>query len=210
MEIEIPSGEISLKGDLTIPPQAIGIVIFVHGSGSSRLSPRNQSVAGHLNRIGFATLLFDLLTETEEFDRSNVFDIQLLAERLKDATKWVSNHYELSKLAKGYFGASTGAAAALVAAAELKEEISAVVSRGGRVDLAGESLEKVTTPTLMIVGAEDKEVVELNYQAQRHLLCENKIEIIPGATHLFEELGALELVADLAGNWFLHHLRKGL
>ena len=207
MEVEIPSGEVLLKGELLVPAQALGTVIFVHGSGSSRHSPRNQSVASHLNRIGFATLLFDLLTQDEELNRSNVFDIDLLSKRLIEVTNWVTDNPELARLAKGFFGASTGAAAALVAAAELQQEISAVVSRGGRVDLAGAFVEKVQTPTLMIVGAEDREVLELNYQAQRHLHCENKIEIIPGATHLFEELGALELVAELAGEWFLRHIR---
>ena len=208
MEVEIPSDEVLLKGELLVPAQALGTVIFVHGSGSSRQSPRNQSVASHLNRIGFATLLFDLLTQDEELNRSNVFDIDLLSKRLIDVTHWVTDNPVLARLAKGFFGASTGAAAALVAAAELQHEISAVVARGGRVDLAGAFLEKVQTPTLMIVGAEDREVLELNYQAQRHMHCENKIEIIPGATHLFEELGALELVAELAGRWFVHHLRN--
>ena len=207
MEIEIPSGSVRLKGDLTNPPQAIGIVIFVHGSGSSRLSPRNQTVANHLNTIGFATLLFDLLTEDEELNRENVFDINLLSKRLIDVTRWVRSNPELKKLAIGYFGASTGAAAALVSAAELDSEISAVVSRGGRADLADQWLKRVNAPTLLIVGGDDKEVLDLNRQAQAHLRCENKLEVIPGAAHLFEEFGALELVAELAGKWFLHHLR---
>ena len=207
MEIEIPSGSVRLKGDLTNPPQAIGIVIFVHGSGSSRLSPRNQTVANHLNTIGFATLLFDLLTEEEELNRENVFDIDLLSKRLIDVTRWVRSNPELKKLAIGYFGASTGAAAALVSAAELDIQISAVVSRGGRADLADQWLQRVNAPTLLIVGGDDQEVLDLNRQAQAHLRCENKLEVIPGATHLFEEFGALELVAELAGKWFLHHLR---
>ena len=208
MQVEIPCQRSVLMGDLNIPSQAIGFIIFVHGSGSSRKSPRNQSVASHLNHLGFATLLFDLLTEAEELNRQNVFDIKLLSLRLNEVKRWATENEHLSKLSIGYFGASTGAAAALVSASMLDSEISAVVSRGGRVDLAGEFLESVKTPVLMIVGAEDKEVLELNYDAKRHLHCENKIEIIPGATHLFEEPGALDLVADLAGDWFLHHLNN--
>lgn len=205
MEIEINCQKVTLRGDLTVPDKASGTVIFVHGSGSSRHSPRNRSVARYLNDAGFATLLFDLLTENEEIDRDNVFDIELLAQRLIEVTKWISSHEKLSKFPIGYFGASTGAAAALVAVTVLGNEVSAIVSRGGRVDLAGDYLEKVVTPTLMLIGDEDREVLALNYQAQKRLGGINEIEVVPGATHLFEEPGALEVVARSASRWFLRY-----
>lgn len=206
MEIEINCKKVRLKGDLCIPENARGIVIFVHGSGSSRFSPRNQSVAKYLNEIGFGTLLFDLLTEEEELDRENVFDIELLAQRLVDVTRWVSTHEKFSTSSVGFFGASTGAAAALVAGSLLGSEVSAIVSRGGRVDLADEHLERVAIPTLMIVGEEDREVLALSYQAKKRLGGIKEIEVVPGATHLFEEPGALNIVAQLAGGWFLRYL----
>lgn len=208
LDIDIPSSGVILKGILAIPAQPQGIVIFVHGSGSSRHSPRNQAVADKLNHDGLATLLFDLLTEDEESDRGKVFDIDLLSNRLIDVTHWVQAYQKTSHLSIGYFGASTGAAAALVAACSARVQISAVVCRGGRVDLAGKYLPEVTSPTLMMVGEEDRAVLELNIEAQRHMKCENKIEIVPLATHLFEEPGALELVAQLASQWFVHHVRK--
>ncbi len=205
VEIE-PAPGLRLAGDLRLPEPASGLVIFAHGSGSSRLSPRNRQVAEALNEAGFATLLFDLLTTEEEVDRAKVFDIGLLAERLLAVTGWVREEQELSDLPIGYFGASTGAAAALRAAAHLGGEIRAVVSRGGRPDLAAESLEGVASPTLLIVGGADWQVLELNEQAARLLRCEHEVAIVPGATHLFEEPGALERVAELAADWFARHL----
>lgn len=205
VEIETAPG-LRLNGDLRIPEPATGLVIFAHGSGSSRLSPRNRQVAASLNEAGLATLLFDLLTEDEELDRANVFDIGLLAERLTGVTRWARDEAELRGLPIGYFGASTGAAAALRAAAGLGSEIRAVVSRGGRPDLAAESLEAVASPTLLIVGGADWQVLELNEQAARLLRCEHEVAIVPGATHLFEESGALERVAMLAAGWLSHHL----
>jgi putative phosphoribosyl transferase len=204
-EIEIPVGEASLPGDLTVAEGASGIVVFAHGSGSSRRSPRNRKVAETLNREGLGTLLFDLLIPEEELDRAIVFDIPLLGRRLRDATLWVLQTTR-GRLPIGYFGASTGAAAALWAAADLGEEIGAVVSRGGRPDLAGPRLGRVTAPTLLIVGERDREVLELNRQAQMALRCPNELAIVPGATHLFEEPGALEKVATLAADWFVRHL----
>jgi putative phosphoribosyl transferase len=202
-----PSGVI---GDLTIPSNAQGIIIFAHGSGSSRLSSRNRFVAGVLQEAKFATLLLDLLTaEEEELDlrtRTLRFDIVLLANRLVQATTWLAENPSLGGLQVGYFGASTGAAAALIAAAQLPESTRAVVSRGGRPDLAGGVLRKVKAPTLLIVGGEDYTVIELNEKALNELHCEKKLEIVPGATHLFEEPGTLEQVAKLASNWFTHHL----
>jgi pimeloyl-ACP methyl ester carboxylesterase len=192
-----------LAGDLTIPPGASGVVVFAHGSGSSRLSPRNRMVAETLNRAEIATLLFDLLTGAEARDRANVFDVRLLASRLRSAIDELTSEPEVSGLPVGLFGASTGAAAALVAAAELGGRIRAVVSRGGRPDLAGPALAQVTAPTLLIVGGSDPVVLELNEAARRQLVrCESALEIVPGATHLFEEPGALERVADLASAWF--------
>lgn len=205
VEIELAPG-VRLSGDLRLPEAAAGVVIFAHGSGSSRLSPRNRQVAAALNDAGFATLLFDLLTSEEELDRAKVFDTVLLAERLVAVTGWVRAEAELRELPIGYFGASTGAAAALRAAAQLDGEIGAVVSRGGRPDLAAESLAQVGAPTLLIVGGADWQVLELNEQAARLLRCEQEVAVVPGATHLFEEPGALERVAELAADWFSRHL----
>ena len=208
-EVRIPAGHAMLDGNLTIVDQTRALVLFAHGSGSSRHSPRNQFVARTLNEAGLATLLFDLLTPEEEsvdlYTREHRFDIKLLAERLVHATKWAKRQKETRDLRIGYFGSSTGGGAALVAAAELPNEIGAVVSRGGRPDLAGEALPKVKAPTLLIVGGEDHVVIELNEQARAQMKCECKIDIVPGATHLFEEPGALEHVAKLASDWFLLH-----
>jgi putative phosphoribosyl transferase len=206
LEVRIPAGPVVLPGTVAKPTASAGTVIFAHGSGSSRHSPRNVQVAQTLNASGLGTLLFDLLTPDEASDRANVFDIPLLAERLEAATAWLSDVDEPNG-AVGYFGASTGAAAALWAAAGLGPAISAVVSRGGRPDLAGPRLDRVSSPTLLIVGGEDREVLELNRQAQRRLRGETRLEVIPGATHLFEEPGALEEVARLAVEWFGVHLR---
>lgn len=205
-EIEIPIDGVLLKGDLTLPQGAKAIVVFAHGSGSSRHSSRNQEVARALNKAGLATLLFDLLLEGEESDRSNVFDIELLANRLLAATTWIRSKNELSNLPIAYFGASTGAAAAICAAARSNIDIFAIVSRGGRVDLAEKWLGQVSAPTLLIVGDRDDYVVELNKQAQFQLTCENKLALVKGASHLFEEEGALEYVSELARNWFLTKL----
>jgi putative phosphoribosyl transferase len=205
VEIELAPG-LRLAGDLRLPEPAAGLVIFAHGSGSSRLSPRNRQVAEALNEAGFATLLFDLLTTDEELDRAKVFDIDLLSERLLAVTGWARDEAELSDLPIGYFGASTGAAAALCAAARLADGICAVVSRGGRPDLASESLGEVASPTLLIVGGADWQVLELNEHAAQRLRCEREVAIVPGATHLFEEPGALERVAELAADWFGRHL----
>ena len=195
-----------VPGDLAIPEDPRGIVAFAHGSGSSRLSPRNRQVAQALNNDGFATLLFDLLTPEEELNRANVFDIPLLGRRLAAATGWLRGQPETSQLTLGYFGASTGAAAALIAAADLGHQVSAVVSRGGRPDLAASRVGEVTAPTLLIVGGLDDQVLELNRQAQRQLCCTNDLEVVVGATHLFEEPGTLEAVARLASDWFARHL----
>ena len=204
--VEIDLGPIRLVGDLVIPAGAAGIVVFAHGSGSSRHSPRNRSVALALNDVGLATLLLDLLTVEEELDRANVFDIGLLASRLVDTTMWLHRQPEARDLRVGYFGASTGAAAALIAAAELGAGIRAVVSRGGRPDLAAPRLADVTSPTLLIVGGNDRTVLQLNREARAMLRCPSQLETIPGATHLFEEPGALERVAQLAAGWFTRHL----
>jgi dienelactone hydrolase len=209
--VTIPVGVVEpLAGDLTIPRGANAIVLFAHGSGSSRRSPRNQFVARELAAFGLATLLFDLLTpEEEERDRRTGelrFDVLLLAHRLGVASKHVLGQPETEGLRIGYFGASTGAAAALIAAAALPEIVGAIVSRGGRPDLAFGALEHVAAPTLLIVGGEDREVIELNQKALAQLRCEKRLEIIPGATHLFEEPGALEAVARLASIWFRHFL----
>jgi len=199
-----------LPGALGVPPAARGLVIFAHGSGSSRLSPRNRAVAAVLRRAGLATLLFDLLTAAEEreemWTRHLRFDIALLARRLVAATRQMAADPATAALPLGYFGASTGAAAALVAAAELAEVVRAVVSRGGRPDLAGDALERVRAPVLLIVGGNDPLVLELNQQAMTRLRAPHRLEVIPGATHLFEEPGALERVAELARDWFLEHL----
>jgi len=204
--VEIDLGPVRLVGDLVIPTGATGIVVFAHGSGSSRHSPRNRSVARALNGVGLATLLLDLLTVEEELDRANVFDIELLASRLVSTTTWLHRQPEARDLWVGYFGASTGAAAALMAAAELGAGIRAIVSRGGRPDLAAPRLADVTSPTLLIVGGNDRMVLELNRQARAMLRCPNQLEIVQGATHLFEEPGALERVARLAAGWFTRHL----
>lgn len=206
-EVRIPAQAVSLPGTLVVPAGAAGVVLFAHGSGSSRLSPRNREVATVLQRAGIGTLLFDLLTEPESFDRRHVFDIELLATRLNAARDWLVREPGREALAIGYFGASTGAAAALVAAADHPESVAAVVSRGGRPDLAGEALERVRAPTLLIVGGDDTGVVELNQGALQQLRCEKRIAIVPGATHLFEEPGTLEEVASLATAWFAAHLR---
>ncbi len=195
-----------LQGDLAIPPGAPGIVLFAHGSGSSRQSPRNRYVSDVLRGAGLGTLLFDLLTIAEEHDRRNVFAIPLLAQRLVAATRWLAGYPDAAGRAIGYFGASTGAAAALVAAATSDIPVSAVVSRGGRPDLAGEWLPKVKAPTLLIVGGRDTAVLELNRTAYEELSCLKRLEVVPGATHLFEERGAMEAVAAHATDWFLQHL----
>ena len=197
-----------LEGVLGIPENAGGIVVFAHGSGSGRLSPRNNQVAAGLRRSGFATLLLDLLRPEEELDRRNVFDIALLASRLESATRWARSRPELVALNIGYFGASTGAAAALVAAATLKGEISAVVSRGGRPDLAGDALDEVQCPTLLIVGGADHGVIELNESALYRLSCVKEMLLVPGAGHLFEEPGALDRVMEYATEWFARYLRR--
>ncbi len=210
MRIEEIEGEIppiGLPVDLALPERPSGLVVFAHGSGSSRRSPRNRMVAGVLQRAGLATLLFDLLTPLEALDRSNVFDIGLLARRLLEAIGWVQERSELATLPLGCFGASTGAAAALVAAAE-EPLVRAVVSRGGRPDLAGEAIGRVKAPTLLIVGGRDEPVLELNRAAARRLLAPHRLVVVPGATHLFEEPGALEQVATLARDWFLEHLHS--
>jgi alpha-beta hydrolase superfamily lysophospholipase len=197
---------VDLPADLTVPAHALGCSIFAHGSGSSRLSPRNRLVSAVLNNAGIATLLFDLLTPGEEEDRRNVFDVDLLAARLVAATRWLAEQPETKGLPVGYFGASTGAAAALRAAADLGAQVRAVVSRGGRPDLAGPWLATVRSPTLLVVGGHDAVVLELNREALRELACEAELRVIPGATHLFEESGALEQVAVLARDWFARHL----
>jgi len=203
--VSIHSDSVSLEGELAIPEGSTSVVLFAHGSGSSRLSPRNQFVAQTLQEAGIATLLFDLLTDAEAADRENVFDIDFLAHRLKDATRFLRTRADCSGCTLGYFGASTGAAAALVAAAH-ESEVRAVVSRGGRPDLALRYLPKVTAPTLLIVGGMDYGVIELNEKAYRVLRCEKSLRIVPGATHLFEEAGKLEEAARLATEWFIRHL----
>jgi putative phosphoribosyl transferase len=208
-EVQIRAGQAALSGNLHIPDEAAALVLFAHGSGSSRHSPRNQFVARTLNNAGLATLLFDLLTpEEESIDARTAelrFNIGLLAERLVHATKWAKRQEQTRDLRIGYFGSSTGGGAALVAAAQVPEDVGAVVSRGGRPDLADEALPKVQAPTLLIVGGNDDVVIELNEQARDRMRCEVKLEIVPDATHLFEEPGALEKVAKLASAWFLLH-----
>jgi dienelactone hydrolase len=208
--VQVTIGNIILDGNLCIPQNARAIVIFAHGSGSSRLSPRNQYVARELRKAGLGTLLFDLLTkEEEETDAVTAklrFNIRLLAERLVGATDWAIEAAGESQYKLGYFGASTGAAAALVAASKRPEAVSAIVSRGGRPDLAGDALPGVKAPTLLIVGGDDIAVIKMNQDALRNLMIEKKLEIVPGATHLFEEPGALEEVAHLARGWFVKHL----
>ncbi|MET9567777.1 phosphoribosyltransferase [Streptomyces virginiae] len=206
VEVEVDAAGLPLAGDLALPEGAGAVVMFAHGSGSSRRSPRNRAVAADLNAAGLGTLLFDLLTPAEEADRANVFDIEALAGRLTDATAWLRRR---ARLPIGYFGASTGAAAALWAASGPGADIGAVVSRGGRPDLAGPRLAAVRAPTLLVVGGDDTTVLDLNRRAQRELRCENRLEVVEGATHLFEEPGALEEVAGLARAWFTRHLGAG-
>ena len=212
-EVQIQAGGAVLCGNLTIPENAAALVLFAHGSGSSRHSPRNQFVARTLKDAALATLLFDLLTPEEEaidmHTRELRFNIGLLAERLVDATRWAKQQDRTRDLRLGYFGSSTGAGAALVAAAEIPKDVGAVVSRGGRPDLACDALPKVQAPTLLIVGGNDDIVIELNEMARDQMRCEVKLEIVPGATHLFEEPGALEKVARLASEWFVKHLGVG-
>ena len=197
---------LALAGTLRVPSNARGIVVFVHGSGSSRLGPRNRAVATALNEAGLATLLFDLLTADEERDRNNVFDISLLADRLVEVISWIDRETALSRLALGLFGASTGTAAGLVVAARLGDRIGALVSRGGRPDLAAEALALVRAPTLLIVGCDDGVVVSLNERALASLRAVKELRIIPGASHLFPEPGALKAVMEHATRWFLLHL----
>ncbi len=205
-EITIRAGRRTLAGTLTVPAEALGAVVFAHGSGSSRFSPRNRFVARQLQEGRLATLLLDLLEEEETQDRENVFNIPLLAERLQVAATWMREQPSTRALRLGFFGASTGAAAALVAAAQVGDAVGAVVSRGGRPDLATTALPLVTAPTLLLVGGNDEIVLELNEQAYRALRCPRQLVVIPGATHLFPEPGALEEVARLARNWFSQYL----
>lgn len=210
--ITVPLDSVSLEGNLSIPEGAQGIVLFAHGSGSSRFSPRNRYVAGDLRKAGLATLLFDLLTaEEEEVDMRTLhlrFDIGLLAERMVGATDWLTQNPETRNLRIGYFGASTGTAAALVAASERPDVVYAIVSRGGRPDLAAPVPPQVKALTLLIVGVNDFPVIKMNREALEQLRVEKKLVIVPGATHLFEEPGTLEEVAKLASDWFVHHLGK--
>ena len=212
--VRVSIGDQSLNGDLRIPPQSHGLVLFAHGSGSSRHSPRNQYVARALERRNLATLLIDLLTPEEERidDRTAQyrFDIPMLASRLVAIVDWLRAGQETASLPIGLFGASTGGGAALMAAADRPREIAAVVSRGGRPDLAGPALAKVTTPTLLVVGGFDTPVIQMNRDAMKHMRGEVTLEIVPGATHLFEEPGTLERVADLACTWFARHLRPAV
>ena len=212
-EVQIPAGRAVLAGNLAIPDGAVALVLFAHGSGSSRHSPRNQFVARTLKDAGLATLLFDLLTPEEEAIDMRTgdlrFNIGLLAERLVHATNWAEQQDETRDLRTGYFGSSTGGAAALVAAVDIPQDVDAIVSRGGRPDLAGDALPKVQAPSLLIVGGNDDIVIELNEMARDQMRCEVKLEIVPGATHLFEEPGALEKVAKLASDWFVSHIGPG-
>jgi putative phosphoribosyl transferase len=208
VEVEPAAGEVRLAGYLTVPQDAPGIVVFAHGSGSSRHSPRNRYAASVLTEAGVGTLLFDLLTPEEEHHRANVFDIGLLTRRLGEVTRWLRAQPQAATAAIGYFGASTGAAAALWAAAEPGADVAAVVSRGGRPDLARPRLVAVTAPTLLIVGGQDQVVLDLNRRAQAELRCENRLAIVPGATHLFEEPGTLAAAAALARDWFTSHLTR--
>jgi len=208
-EVAVVVGPVALPGRLTVPERAAGIVVFAHGSGSSRHSPRNRHVAAVLTEAGLGTLLIDLLTPEEETDRANVFDVELLAGRLADATAWLRAHPATAALPAGYFGASTGAAAALLAAARPESRVAAIVSRGGRPDLARPHLGAVRAPTLLIVGGNDEIVLDLNRLAQTELRCQNELAVVPGATHLFEEPGALAAVAELARDWFSLHFSPG-
>lgn len=208
-DVEIAADGVTLHGRLSVPPSARGVVLFAHGSGSSRHSPRNRYVAEVLQHAGIGTLLFDLLTSGEEHDRRKVFDVTLLAHRLGGATAWLRRHPAAAGLPLGYFGASTGAAAALWAAADPQQDVAAVVSRGGRPDLAIPQLHHVRAATLLIVGGRDTMVLDLNREAQRHLRCKNDLAVVPGATHLFEEPGTLTQAAVLARDWFSDHLVPG-
>jgi putative phosphoribosyl transferase len=209
-EVVIDAGGVPVPGHLTVPVQATGVVLFAHGSGSSRHSPRNRFVADVLNEAGLGTLLFDLLVPSEETDRANVFDIRLLAGRLTGATRWLRAQRRTAELPVGYFGASTGAAAALWAAAEPDADIAAVVSRGGRPDLAGPRLTAVQAPTLLVVGGQDHVVLEMNRAAQAQLRCPNQLAVIPGATHLFEEPGTLQAAAEAARRWFTTYMPRAV
>ena len=204
--IQIHTEAAQLPGDLIVPGDAGGVVVFAHGSGSSRHSPRNVAVAERLNVAGLATLLFDLLTPAEAADRALVFDIELLAARLGAAIVVVREAADVPAVPLGLFGASTGAAAALVASTFDDANVGAIVSRGGRPDLAGNVLQRVTTPVLLIVGSNDPDVLDLNRAAAERIRAETRVEVVPGATHLFEEPGALEIVADLATSWFVRNL----
>lgn len=210
VRIPVSGIDLALSGDLTSSEADTGLVIFAHGSGSSRMSPRNRAVAAALAQAGLATLLLDLLTEPEAANRANVFDIPLLAARVADAVDWACAELRHAGRRIGLFGASTGAAAALVAAADRREDVGAVVSRGGRPDLAGDALELVVAPTLLIVGGADHAVIGLNEEAYARLRCEKRLAIVPGATHLFEEPGTLEAVTGLAADWFTFHLARSL
>lgn len=205
--VKIPADGVELEGELVLPAEATGLVVFAHGSGSSRKSPRNNYVAGVIREHGVGTLLFDLLTEEEDETYETRFNIPLLTNRLLDATDWLRSREDTADLSIGYFGSSTGAGAALLAAAERGDETGAVVSRGGRVDLAEERLADVTAPTLFIVGGADSVVLELNHNAYQQLTCEKSLEVVPGAGHLFERHGELEAVADLAAEWFARTLK---
>ncbi len=206
LPVTVTAGTVKLHGDLSLPREARGTVLFAHGSGSGRFSPRNRFVAQTLQARGFATLLLDLLEEHEADDRHKVFAIDLLADRLLGATTWLRKQPATADLSIGYFGASTGAGAALQAAARMPGAVAAVVSRGGRPDLAAPFLARVTVPTLLIIGGDDEPVIEMNHEALAQLTCPKKLIIVPGATHLFEEPGALEQVADHAGTWFERYL----
>lgn len=213
-EVRIPSGDVWLYGDLALPPDFTGLVLFAHGSGSGRHSARNRQVAQKLQQAGIATLLFDLLTAQEEqvdlHTREHRFDIALLTRRMQDATTWAASQPDLQHASVGYFGASTGSAAALINAARLGKHIAAVVSRGGRPDLVGPvALAAITAPTLLIVGGADHDVIAHNEEAHQQLRCDKRLAIVAGATHLFEERGALEQVAELAASWFTAHLAHG-
>lgn len=209
-DLQIDAGELYLEGILCLPPATESIVVFVHGSGSSRFSPRNRQVADHLNGKGLGTLLFDLLTpeehQADQLTRRYRFEIDLLAQRLVSALLWMNRQPQLAPLHIGLFGASTGAAAALIAAADCQDLVRAVVSRGGRPDLAGTCLGRVTAPTLLVVGELDREVLALNQDAAGKLQCHHALAVVPGATHLFEEAGALEQVCELAAEWFVRNL----
>lgn len=209
-EVTVDTGDASLPGTLIVPTRSCGVVAFAHGSGSSRFSPRNRMVAESLNREGLATLLFDLLTrqesEVDEMTGKLRFDIGLLSHRLTGAVDWLVQYEPVKPLSVGLFGASTGAAAALCAAAARPDQVAAVVSRGGRPDLAARALPQVKAPTLLIVGGDDGPVIDMNRWAAARLTCEQRVEIVRGATHLFEEPGTLDVVAHLAGRWFVRHL----